>query len=83
MLFDLLKALIRGAGLPFVQLDAAMPGSVLLTVPGIFLILVLAALAVLIVSLFRRHRRKLVEKEAQRIQAQYASPTEGEKKEGK
>ena len=77
---NLLQALIRSVGAPFVQLDAAMPGTILLTVPGIFLILVIAALAVLIVSLFRRRRRKQLEQEARRTQAQYASPAEGEKK---
>ena len=74
MFFDLLRHIIRTFGTRFLQLDAAMPATVIFYPPILFIvIIVIAALVLLIVALFRRHRRKTLEQEAARTQEQFAA----------
>ena len=74
MVFDLVKTILFGVGARFVLLDAAMPATAIFYPPILFIvIIVLAALVLLIAFLFRRHRRKTLEQEAARMQAQLAA----------
>ena len=74
MVFDLVKTILFGIGARFVLLDAAMPATAIFYPPILFIvIIVLAALVLLIAFLFRRHRRKTLEQEAARMQAQLAA----------
>ena len=62
MLFDLLKVLIRGAGVPFIRLDIAVPGPLDVIAENypivILAILAVIAVIVILVSRFRRRRQE-------------------------
>lgn len=74
MVFDLVKTILSGISARFVLLDAAMPATAIFYPPILFIVIVvLAALVLLIAFLFRRHRRKTLEQEAARAQAQLAA----------